>query len=94
MNETYEGHGARTAIMIYNATGSLIKLRFNHDIHGFVKGSFPDTIENGKWGLVLHVKTPYALYGSEGFVVYTAENRAGEKCNVNMCFKTPDWGEM
>lgn len=91
-HHTYPGHGARTGIMIYNATGSLMKFRLNHDIHGSAKDSFP-AIANGKWGLVLHVKKPFSQYGSEGFMVYTARNGAGENCDVNMCFMTPFRGK-
>lgn len=77
-----------TAITIYNATGSPMRFRLRHDIHGGPDGSFPTTIDNGKWEVVLHVRTPYALYGSEGYVVYTAQNGDGQACDVLLCFMT------
>lgn len=93
MHLQHGGDAARTAIMIYNATGSAMHFRLNHDIHGSAKTAFPKTIDNGKWGLALHVKQPWSLYGSEGYAVYTARNGAGQTCNVCFCFMTPFRGD-
>lgn len=78
------GEAARTAIMIYNATGSVMRFRLNHDIQGSAQTPFPETIDNGKWGLALHGKQQHASYASEGYAVYTVHYGAGQTCDV--CF--------
>lgn len=76
------------AITIFNATGAPVRYRLRHDIHGAPYMPFPAIVDNGEGQVALHVRKPYALYGSEGYVVYTAQNGDGKVCDVLLCFMT------
>lgn len=77
-----------TVITIHNATGSRMVLCRSHDIHGSPVDPFPTIIDSGSWEVVLHTKAPWSLYGSEGYVVYKAENADGETYEVSLGFMT------
>lgn len=66
-----------TAGLIYNATGSTIKHVGNHNWEGNIlaQSSYPEQLENGQWGVFLHVKSSSPSLGSVGAVVYRGTDK-------------------
>ncbi|XP_022961400.1 23 kDa jasmonate-induced protein-like [Cucurbita moschata] len=82
------GTEVSTMGLIYNATGNAIKLLKTHDWHGCIGASpFPIRIENGQWGVFLHVDTD--LTGSEAAVVYRGENLRGVTTDWFLSWSNP-----
>ena len=69
-----------TICLIYNATGDTLTLVTYHDWSGQIGFTpYPPKIENGQWGVFLHVRnTATSDASSVGAVVYRGRNGAGE----------------
>ncbi|KAG7023959.1 hypothetical protein SDJN02_14987, partial [Cucurbita argyrosperma subsp. argyrosperma] len=82
------GTEVSTMGLIYNATGNAIKLLKTHDWHGCIGASpYPIRIENGQWGVFLHVDTDST--GSEAAVVYRGENLRGVTTDWFLSWSNP-----
>lgn len=77
------GTGVSALIRIYNASGHTLKfLTQGPDWSGHMwKYTFDDTIQNGQWSVVLHVKTAWASKGSNSCFVYKIVNE-DNPCDV------------
>ncbi|XWS73933.1 hypothetical protein CRYUN_Cryun02cG0171800 [Craigia yunnanensis] len=69
-----------TICLIYNATGDTLTLVTYHDWSGQIGFTpYPPKIENGQWGVFLHVRNAATSDASSvGAVVYRGRNVAGE----------------
>ena len=82
------GTEVSTMGLIYNATGNAIKLLKTHDWHGCIGASpFLIRIENGQWGVFLHVDTDST--GSEAAVVYRGQNLRGVTTDWFLSWSNP-----
>ncbi|GAV70216.1 hypothetical protein CFOL_v3_13714 [Cephalotus follicularis] len=90
LKEQY-GFGVSTLCMVYNATGDAIHHIDDHDYVGHTwKSSYPPIIENGQWGVFLHVRPAAAFFsGSYAAVVYRGKNEAGNDCDWMFAWGTP-----
>ncbi|KDQ07797.1 hypothetical protein BOTBODRAFT_192159 [Botryobasidium botryosum FD-172 SS1] len=76
LKEDY-GNGVSTLVRVYNASGDRITLQDEHSWRGSFYGGPPESfIENGQWGVFLHVKPTGAAVGSAGAVVYRTAGSA------------------
>ncbi|XVF05200.1 hypothetical protein REPUB_Repub05bG0151400 [Reevesia pubescens] len=75
-----EGAGVTTVCLIYNATGDTLTLVSHHDWSGQIGFTpYPPRIENGQWGMFLHVNdSAKSDAASAGAVVYRGKNRNGK----------------
>lgn len=80
-DEWSAGGGVATLCILYNGTGTTLKLVTSHNYAGYNKetASFPREIQNGQWGAVLHVQTPGSNTGSSGAVVYRCKVSDGSR---------------
>jgi len=71
------GNGVSTLVRIYNASGDRITLKDDYSWRGsFYSQSAENPIENGQWGVFLHVKPGGAAVGSCGAVIYRTVGNA------------------
>ncbi|KDQ07793.1 hypothetical protein BOTBODRAFT_48552 [Botryobasidium botryosum FD-172 SS1] len=76
LKENY-GNGVSTLVHVYNASGDRITLQGEHSWRGSFYGGPPESfIENGQWGVFLHVKPTGAAVGSAGAVIYRTAGSA------------------
>ncbi|GAV70217.1 hypothetical protein CFOL_v3_13715 [Cephalotus follicularis] len=90
LKEEY-GYGVSTLCMVYNATGDAIHYIDDHDYVGNIgKSPYPQIIENGQWGVFLHVKPTAAVFlGSSASVVYRGKNQSGKDCDWMFAWYNP-----
>lgn len=80
LKSTY-GYGVSTLCLIYNATGGTLTHVCNKNWEGHIGESpCPSKIENGQWGLFLHVHDTGSGTGSVAATVYRGENADGAVC--------------
>lgn len=92
LKETY-GDGISTLGLIYNATGFPITKVLNHNWEGSLFGSHPpQTIQNGEWGVFLHVHGSDSGKdsGSVGAVVYHGQNGSGVDYDWLLAWNNPN----
>ncbi|GKV43585.1 hypothetical protein SLEP1_g50858 [Rubroshorea leprosula] len=63
-----------TSCLIYNATGDTINFSHSKNWEGQFGSEYPEMIENGQWGVLVHVSSRTTSPRSSGAVVYRGKN--------------------
>lgn len=77
-------------MLVYNATGNSITFHEAKDWHGQIwQSPYPERIQNGQWGVFLHVKNFGAMTGSMAAAVYLGQAVSGDQCDYMMAWMHP-----
>ncbi|KAF3447069.1 hypothetical protein FNV43_RR12249 [Rhamnella rubrinervis] len=84
------GDGSCTLGLIYNATGNTITHVGGHNWEGniYEQTSYPAQLENGQWGVFLHVRSS-SRSGSVGAVVYRGKDKTGTDYDRMLAWYNP-----
>ncbi|KAH7516224.1 hypothetical protein FEM48_Zijuj10G0112600 [Ziziphus jujuba var. spinosa] len=82
------GVDVATLCLIYNATGGTVEYSGHKDWEGHLGAApYPIMIENGQWGVFLHLQNPGSDAGCVGAVVYRGTNAENEDCDWMLAWR-------